>query len=177
MRNEDTRILTKIPSVTSFKYRELFLNLFFNNLKQKMEQNKLLFSEGTGKSKKYFIKFRNLRIQKLAFFRCAIFFSILLVSFLIFGVENARADCSPSDISGLTLWFDASQGVTSDGTTPATDGDTVQQWNDQSATGANATQATEGSRPTYKTGILNGKPEIWFAGSHTLVTSSFLSAV
>lgn len=56
-----------------------------------MEQNKLLFSEGTGKSKNYFIKSRNLKIQNLAFFRCAIFFSILLGSFFVFGVGKASA--------------------------------------------------------------------------------------
>src|SRR5260221_13591430 len=51
---------------------------------------------------------------------------------------------TPDQISGLKLWLNASQGVTTDGSTPVVDGNTVQQWNDQSGGGFNATQLTAG---------------------------------
>jgi hypothetical protein len=70
----------------------------------------------------------------------------------------------PTDIANLKLWLKADAGVFSDaGVTPAVNNDSVQQWNDQSGNGNNATQASGPSRPTYKTGIVNGKPVIRFA--------------
>lgn len=102
---------------------------------------------------------------------CLLIFSVLVLFPCV-----ASADFSPSQVSGLQLWLDASQGVTTDGTTPATDGAAVQQWNDQSGNGYTAIQNTGGSKPTFKTSIFNGKPVLRFNGSHTLVTSSFLGA-
>lgn len=83
---------------------------------------------------------------------------------------------APSDLSNLTLWLDASTGVYSDaGTTLAVNNDTVQQWSDRSTSAAHASQASAGSRPTYKTGIFNGKPVLRFS-AHRLDTTSFLDA-
>jgi len=65
-------------------------------------------------------------------------------------------------------WFAADQQVYKDaGSTLCVDGDTVQQWNDLSGTGNNATQATSGRRPTYHTNKLNGLPSITFTRSNT----------
>jgi lysophospholipase L1-like esterase len=58
---------------------------------------------------------------------------------------------SPANISGLQFWIKADAGVYADaGVTPATDGGTVQQWSDQSGNGNHVSQATAGSRPTYR---------------------------
>lgn len=102
---------------------------------------------------------------------------LVLAFFLLFlgaSVPKSFAITAPTDIVNLKLWLDASQGVTKDGTTPAIDGDTVQQWNDYSSGGYNATQATAGIRPIYKTTILNGKPVIRFSGTESMATASFL---
>lgn len=65
----------------------------------------------------------------------------------------------------------ADAGVFEDaGTDTAENGDLVQQWNDQSGNGFNATQATSGIRPTYRTGQVNGLPAIeWFVSSANTV--------
>lgn len=64
------------------------------------------------------------------------------------------------------LWLKADAGVYSDaGVTPAANAGTVQQWNDQSGNGRHATQATSGSRPTYRTGQRNSLPALDFDGS------------
>lgn len=52
------------------------------------------------------------------------------------------------------VWWEASAGVYKDaGSTAASDGDAVQQWNDQSGNGKNATQATAGSRPIFAANV------------------------
>lgn len=45
------------------------------------------------------------------------------------------------------------------------DGDAVAQWDDSSGNAKHLTQGTAGSRPTYKTNILNGHPVVRFDGS------------
>ena len=75
---------------------------------------------------------------------------------------------SPKDIShnGLVLWLAANN------ITGLADNDSVAQWDDFSGENNHATQATGGSQPTYKTGILNGQPSVRFDGS-----SDFLNVV
>ena len=73
----------------------------------------------------------------------------------------------------LRLWLSADSGVFSDaGTTVATDGQTVQQWNDQLAGGnvdaQNAIQNTAGERPTYVADGINGQPVIRFTAPQRL---------
>ena len=66
----------------------------------------------------------------------------------------------------MAFWFKADAGVYSDaGTTPATNGQTVEQWNDQSGRGNNAAQAISGARPVYAAGVLCGLPGILFNGA------------
>jgi|GEM_PF-3266338 len=78
----------------------------------------------------------------------------------------AQTLTDPTTITGCKLWLKADAGVYNDaGTTLATNGQTVQQWNDQSGNGNNATQSTSGSRPTYQTGVLNSKPVIRLDGT------------
>lgn len=66
--------------------------------------------------------------------------------------------------SHLKLWLKADKGVFSDaGTTAATNGQTVQQWNDQSGNNFHATQAVAASRPVFATPVFNRLPALTFA--------------
>lgn len=65
------------------------------------------------------------------------------------------------------LWLKADAGVFVDaGITTATDGQTVQQWNDQSCNGYHATQLDASKRPTLQQYAFNGKPALWFDGTN-----------
>lgn len=82
----------------------------------------------------------------------------------------------PSKIPNLTLWLSGDSGATTDdGVTQAIDGQAVKQWNGQSTPAVNATQGSAGSRPTFKSNIINGKPVLRFT-AHSLVTGSFLDS-
>ena len=84
------------------------------------------------------------------------------------------------DDTNLKFWLRADRQVFSDaGSTAATDGDTVQQWNDQTVGANNATQPTATNRPTYRTGTsgkaINFHPVIDFDGvDNYLDTGSFV---
>lgn len=65
---------------------------------------------------------------------------------------------SPS-IPAATLWLKA------DAITGLNDGDPVTTWEDSSANGYDATQATGANKPTYQTDELNGKPVLRFDGT------------
>lgn len=74
---------------------------------------------------------------------------------------------TPPDIPDLLAWFDADQLVLSDN-------DPVSTWTDASGNGNDAT-GSGGSRPTYKTGILNGLPVVRFdATDDVLATAMFI---
>jgi hypothetical protein len=80
----------------------------------------------------------------------------------------------PSSVGGLYAWYKADAGVYTDaGTTLATNGQTVQQWNDQSGNGHHLSQSTSGKRPTYNTNVLNGLPVTTWAGGQCLQAASF----
>jgi len=75
----------------------------------------------------------------------------------------------PSQISGLRLWLKADALVLNDG-------DAVGTWVDQSGNANDATQATAANKPTYKAGIVNGKPVVRFDGSNDyLALPNFVS--
>lgn len=82
------------------------------------------------------------------------------------GLSKTRAATwTPASLPGLMCWFNASVGVFKDaGSTPAANGDTVQQWNNQSASGncANLSQATALARPSYNTSGYNSRPALVF---------------
>lgn len=79
----------------------------------------------------------------------------------------------PTDISGLTLWCKADSGAYTDaGTTLATNGQTVQQWNDLSGNNNNFSQGTAGSRPTFTTDVQNGLPALVFDGVADFMNST-----
>lgn len=73
----------------------------------------------------------------------------------------------PTQVAGLKLWFHPNSGIYKDaGITPAADGDSIQQWNDASGGGFNATENTASRRPVYRAGAING-----FAAVDTGVTA------
>jgi hypothetical protein len=88
---------------------------------------------------------------------------------------------SPSDIAGLALWLKADGTLWQDSgrTTPASsDADPVGAWDDASGNDDHYTQATAGSRPAFKTGIVNGLPVVRFDGaSDYLAGPNHLSAL
>lgn len=74
-----------------------------------------------------------------------------------------------------TFWLMADAGVYHDlGVTLALNGQTVPQWNDQSASGYNVTNLTGvgANQPTFATGQLNGLPTVKFGGSAFLNNST-----
>jgi hypothetical protein len=71
---------------------------------------------------------------------------------------------TPKQVSGLHLWFDASA------ITGLNDTDPVATWPDLAGFGNDATQGTFGSRPLYRTNILNGLPAIRYDGSDDWLT-------
>jgi hypothetical protein len=72
--------------------------------------------------------------------------------------SGAGPSQTPDQIAGLKLWLEADS-------LSLSDGDPVGTWTDQSGTSNNATQATAGFKPLYKTGIINGKPVVRFDGA------------
>ena len=66
---------------------------------------------------------------------------------------------SPEQVSGLELWLKA------DGITGLANADPIATWPDSSGNSRDATQATSGMRPTYRTNVVNGKPIVRFDGS------------
>ena len=70
-------------------------------------------------------------------------------------------------LTAPVLWLKADAGAYTDaGTTLATNNQTIQQWNDQSCSGFNATQADASKRPTLHQYAFNGKPALWFDGAN-----------
>jgi hypothetical protein len=63
---------------------------------------------------------------------------------------------SPGDLADLEGWWDA------DEITGLSDTDPVAQWDDLSGNGRHMVQATSGKQPTFRTGILNGRPGVRF---------------
>lgn len=81
---------------------------------------------------------------------------------------------APGNVSaGLRWWLKANAGVYSDaGTTPVANGGTVREWDDQSNVDNDASQASSGNRPTYRTNRINGYPTLEFTGNHFLTAGS-----
>jgi len=80
---------------------------------------------------------------------------------------------SPGGVSaGLFWWLKANVGTfTNNGTTAATDGQLVQQWNDQSTIVNHARQTIDANKPTFRTNIINGNPVLRYS------TDQFLDAL
>lgn len=77
---------------------------------------------------------------------------------------------SPTHITGLQLWLDASDAstlydATSGGSLVAADG-SVARWEDKSGNARHATQGTSGSRPLRKASVQGGKDVLRFDGTN-----------
>jgi hypothetical protein len=73
------------------------------------------------------------------------------------------ADFTPGNVPTLQAWYKA------DALT-LNDNDAVGTWPDSSGRGRDASQTTAGNKPTYKTGIVNGKPVVRFDGVDDFLT-------
>lgn len=92
---------------------------------------------------------------------------------------NTLAATSPlqslKELPGLQLWLAPESGKFTDaGTTPATDGQAVYQWNDQSGNGNHCVQTTLANRPLQKTNRLNGLSSTLFDGSNDYLSNPYV---
>jgi len=76
---------------------------------------------------------------------------------LLTTVLSRGASFSPEQVSGLTMWCEASE-------LSLNDGDAVQTFTDLSGNNHSPTQAVLAKRPTYKTNIINGHAALLFDG-------------
>ena len=73
--------------------------------------------------------------------------------------------------AGSLIWLKADAGVYTDaGITPAANGQTIQQWNDQSGNGYNVSQTTAVRKPTFIAAASDGKPALQFSGAQIMST-------
>jgi hypothetical protein len=90
------------------------------------------------------------------------------------GFNLARLPFSPSSISGLQLWLDASDSTTlsqSSGGSPASsDGDPIGYWADKSGNGRHAVQTDGTKKPALKLAIQNGKNVARWDGTNDFLT-------
>ncbi len=88
---------------------------------------------------------------------------ILLMSSLL------NAQTGPGGVgnsSNNNLWLRADAGTFIDaGVTPADNTNQIQQWNDQSGNGRNATQGSAANRPLYHLNAANGRPGLRYTGN------------
>ncbi|MBK7692652.1 MAG: T9SS type A sorting domain-containing protein [Bacteroidetes bacterium] len=74
-------------------------------------------------------------------------------------IQNSLPTCDP------VLWLKADAGAyTNAGVTLALDGQSIQQWNDQSANAYHCAQADASKRPIWQANAFYGKPALWFDG-------------
>ena len=93
---------------------------------------------------------------------------LLLLGFFTFTPLLAQE--GPGGVGNSTnnqMWLSGDFGTfTDNGSTPATiDGNRIQQWNDRSGNGRNATSNTLGNRPIFEDNAANGKPGLRFTGN------------
>ena len=89
-----------------------------------------------------------------------------------FTIGTDRTACGPGGVTvDLELWLRADAEVFNTGTTPATDGQTVNSWADQSASAANATDPS--NLTTYETNTVNFNPAVQFNNDATSLEGTF----
>jgi hypothetical protein len=110
--------------------------------------------------------------------------SCLLLTFCHHIIISQTGPGGVGNSTNNVLWLDPTFGVYSNaGTTLAVNNDNVQQWNDRSGNGRNASQGTAGNRPNYITNSLNGLPTIRYTATNadrltsTAVTTSNQASV
>ncbi len=79
----------------------------------------------------------------------------------------------PGGVTGnLRFWVKANAGVSEGDGSTAEAGDGVDNWDDNSTNDNDATNGTSGTRPIYRTNVINGNPALEFDGSKFLDTES-----
>lgn len=86
------------------------------------------------------------------------------------GTTTTTRAWTPADITGLELWFDATQ------ITGKTDGQAISQWDDESGNDDHLVQGTGDNQPLYKTGIQNSLPAVLFDGSNDRLDIATIAA-
>jgi hypothetical protein len=94
------------------------------------------------------------------------------------GFFSRNPPFTPTSLSGLTAWWDASDSATlfdadSGGSASAADGE-VGRLEDKSGNNRHFTQATSANRPTRKTSQQNGLDVLRFDGTNDRMTTSFI---
>jgi hypothetical protein len=80
----------------------------------------------------------------------------------IVGVINQAAAAGPQPVSGMSVWYDASDASTF----TYSSSNIISQWADKSGNSRNATQGTTSQQPTRQTNVINGLPVVRFDGSN-----------
>ena len=91
------------------------------------------------------------------------------------GGNGGGSSFSPSSVSGLVAWFKGDAGLYTSANTSVpvtTTGDLIRYWTDQSGNGHHLSSFSDAKRPTYTTGLQNGKPGVTFAGK-CLIAANF----
>lgn len=102
------------------------------------------------------------------------FFAFILIcasafgqAFGTFGLNNPatvmalQEELQPGQISGLLIWVMGNTNVYVDnGTTPCSDGNSVQLWKDQSGNGNDLKQLTGPNQPKFRAAAINGLPAV-----------------
>lgn len=84
---------------------------------------------------------------------------------------------APNAINNLALWLDAQSDVYNDGGSSvlASNGETVDEWRDQTSNNYDATQGTTTNKPIFRTGQANGMSAVDFDGNDNFMTIGSIS--
>jgi len=81
---------------------------------------------------------------------------------------------SPLDVDNMVLWISADDGALDAGGAQASNGETVDNWSDQSGNGYDFDSGS--NKPTYRSGEVNGRGAVQFAENESMHTASIISA-
>ena len=89
---------------------------------------------------------------------------------LLLAAPLLAAQTGPGGVGGSAtnpLWLSADRGVYNNaGTTLASNGDNVRQWNDRSGNGRHAGETVLANRPNLVTAVLNGLPVVRYTAAN-----------
>lgn len=100
----------------------------------------------------------------------------LVVASLVFSATLSFAQTGPGGVgttdgtSALELWLKAdTQVFNNGGVSLASNGQSVQEWHDQSGNNRDATQTANANKPTFLTNVMHDKPVVRFDGNNDLL--------
>ena len=186
--SQPTPILANVPFLYVLQYDGAFINTWLNGTQQ-TDPSINIASSGTFTYTNYSVAARAGTISG-QYLWSGYFGEILVYQSAVNTTDRQRIEgylgwkwgiesmpFMPGNISGLAMWLDGADRTTlftdtSATTTVTADGNTIAAWRDKSTNAYLFTQATAGSRPTYKTSILNGKSITRWNGTSTFLQSS-----